>query len=243
MSDTAKTTNDVTEREPYAIEMEEPIPFEEDFSGKIITSVAFCKLTNQLYKIGFADYAGCTFDVVNGVPVMSFYFDHTRPTEDGVYACERGDGKVAGNSVLDRSRNRDRQMREGDRYKITEDGKDVIIKLLHPRFYNGGKPQWGNIVSDITDRSAANFYNPNAAQQLTKITGIDPRRVCAVLWGTEDGAEYGVEVKSNLAFNNNMPGAQQNPNYVLNVTKAFAANIQKTYESLGIATMGSNIIR
>lgn len=240
-------TNAATEtkdaRTPYSIDMK-PIPFEEDFSGKIITSVQLCKLTNQLYRAGFADYAGCTFEVLNGVPVMSFYFNHTRPTEDGVYACERGDGKTAGNTILDRTRNRDRQMREGDRYKITEDGKDVISKLLHPRFYNNGKPQWGNIVSDITDRSAANFYNPNAAVQLTKITGIDPRRICAKLWGSEEDSDYGLEVKSNLAFNNpTMPGAQQNPNYVISITKAFSENIKKTYESLGMGTMGSNIIR
>lgn len=244
MSDVKKNNATETEtRTPYSIEMN-PLPFEEDFSGKIITSVQLCKLTNQLYRAGFADYAGCTFEVVNGVPVMSMYFNHTRPTEDGVYACERGDGKAAGNTILDRSRNRDRQMREGDRYKITEDGKDVIAKLLHPRFYNNGKPQWGNLVSDITDRSAANFYNPNAAVQLTKITGIDPRRICAKLWGSEDDSDYGVEVKSNLAFNNPaMPAGQQSPNYVLSITKAFSENIKKTYESLGIGAMGSNIIR
>lgn len=238
-------TNNVAEenRTPYSIEMD-PIPFEEDFSGKYITSVQLCKLTNQLYRAGFADYAGCTFEVINGLPIMSFYFNHTRPTEDGVYACERGDGKTAGNTILDRTRTRDRQMREGDRYKITEDGKDVIVKLLHHRFFNNGKAQWGNVVSDITDRSAATFYNPNAAVQMTKITGIDPRRICAVLWGDEAECDYGLEVKANLAVGTpGMPGAQQNPNYLLSITKAFSENIKKTYESLGIATMGSNIIR
>lgn len=241
MSDAKKTTETV-ERKPYSIDMK-PLPFEEDFSGKIVTSVQLCKLTNQLYRAGFDDYAGCTFEVVNGVPVMSFYFNHTRTNENGTYACERGDGKVAGNSVLDRTRNRDRQMREGDRYKISEDGKDVIEKLLHPRFFNNGKPNWGSIVSDITDRSVSNFYNPNAAVQMTKITGIDPRRICAKLWGDEDGADYGVEVKHNLTFNTGMGAAPQNPNYVLNITKAFSENIKKTYESLGIGTIGSSIIR
>lgn len=231
-------------RKPYEIDLKTPLNFDEDFRGKIITSVQLCKLTNKLFKAGFADYAGCTFDVIQGMPVMSFYFNHARTTEDGVYACERGDGKSAGNTIIDRTRDRDRQMREGDRYKITEDGKDVIAKLLHPRFFNNGKPQWTNIVSDIVDRSAANYWNPNAAVQMTKITGIDPRRICAKLWGSEHECDYGVEVKSNLAFNQpGMPGGQQNPNYVLSITKAYTENIKKTYESLGMGTMGSNIIR
>lgn len=244
MSESKNNSTNETKREPYSIDLKNPIPFEEDFSGKIITSVQFCKLVNQLYRTGFADYVGCTFEVNNGIPVMSFYFSHTRPTEDGVYACERGDIKSSESSIINRARNRDRQMREGDRYKITEDGKDVISKLLHSRFYNNGKPQWSNIVTDIADTSTATIYNPNAVTQLTKITGIDPRRICAKLWGSEQDSDYGVEVKSNLAFNNaGMPGAQTNNNYVLSITKAFSENIKKTYESLGIGVMGSNIIR
>ena len=247
MSDvkTKTSNNEATEnteeaRKPYEIEMKH-IPFDEDFGGKLMTSVQFCKMVNQLYRPGFADYVGCTFEVVNGIPMMSFYFSHERHTEDGTYACERGDGKPSGNSIIDRTRTRDRQMREGDRYKITEDGKDVISKLLHTRFFNNGKPQWSNVVSDITDTSAANIYNPQAAVQLTKITGIDPRLICTKFWGAERD-DYSVEVKRNLAIPNaGIP--QQNNNFILSITKANSENIQKTCEALGIGGMGSMIIR
>lgn len=248
MSDTKKnvTTNNEEAKEartPYDIGLEEPIPFDQDFSGKYISSVALCRLVNQLYRAGFEDYIGCTFDVVSGQPMISMYFSHARTTEDGTYACERGDGKVTNSSLLDRTRTRDRQMREGDRYRLTEDGKDVFSKLLLPRFYNNGKPQWNNVVSEILDNSAATMYN-NKATQLTKITGIDPKKICAKLWGNENHAEYGVQVTQNLNFNNPaLAGGTQAPNYVLSITKAFADNLGKTCESFGFGGFGSPIVR
>jgi hypothetical protein len=39
-----------------------------------------------------------------------------------------------------------------------------------------------------------------------------------------------------------MPGAQA-PDYVLAITRAFAGNLQKTYEKLGISSAASMIIR
>ena len=42
MSDTKKTNETQETRVPYTISMN-PLPFEADFSGKIITSVQLCK--------------------------------------------------------------------------------------------------------------------------------------------------------------------------------------------------------
>lgn len=239
MSET-KNNNTKEERKPYVVEVD-PIPFEEDYKGKYMTSVRLCKLCNDIYKSAFDDYVGCTFEVTSGIPLMSMYFTHARQNDKGVYCCERSDGKTTGVPLLDRTRIRDFRMREGDRYKITEDGKDVITKLLHPRFYNGGKPNWGTIVTEILDKSMANAYNPSAAQQLTKISGIDPKQIIAAVTKDAHGSDIQIEVKGTLnptpMFN------QQNPTYILNVMLADAKNLQKTYEELGIGSLGSNIIR
>lgn len=244
MSDTKKATETKETRNPYVVDIE-PIPFNGDYDGKIMTSNNFCKMVNQVYKAAFADFEGCMFEVINGVPFISFIFNHTRPTEDGIYACERSGAKSEGNTIIDRARNRDRQLREGDRYYLTEDGKDVILELLAPMYYKNGKPDWSKLVSDFSDRTVGNMYgHPANAPQLTKVSGIDPKLLCAKFWGRKGGADYGVEVKYNLAYNTPMmPGGQQNPNYVLAITKANGENLRKTCNALGIGTIGSNIIR
>ena len=144
MSEEKKELKDAeTKREPYKIEIES-LDFKEDFSGKFLTSNELCKLTNEIFRAAFADYVGSQFELVNGMPMISLYFDHAK-TKNGTYACERVGAKQSGNNVIDRTRSRDQQLREGDRYHLTEDGIDVIKVLLSPRFYNQGKPNWKNI--------------------------------------------------------------------------------------------------
>jgi hypothetical protein len=111
-------------------------------------------------------------------------------------------------------------------------------------YFNNGKPNWGNIVTDFVDRSVGNFYGPQGGVQLTRIIGIDPRQICAILFGKKDGdcwLDYGVEVKADLTSNNGFRVSA--PNYVLSITRAYTDHITKTYEKLGFGTVGSNIIR
>ena len=122
-------------------------------------------------------------------------------------ATQRYAGNQVGSTIIDKTRGRDNLMTNGDRYYITEDGADIIKPLLFPRYYNRNKPNWNQIMTEISDNNGG--FSPYNAIQLTKISGIDPKRV----------------------------------NYALSVTRAHTDNISKTYEGLGLGTIGSSIVR
>lgn len=238
------TQNTAEERTPYSLEVE-PLKFESDAEVKILTSNEFCKLTNEYFKAAFADYEGCLFEFPQGqAPTISLYFNHQKHTDSEIYACEMAANKKIGNSVLDKSRAYDRLVKEGDRYHLTEDGKDIIKPLLAPRYFNNGNVAWQNVATDIVDRSAATYYQPQNAVQLTKVVGIDPKAICTKIYGNkEDGSflDYSVEVKADLSMRNGF--GNTTPNYVLYITKAFNDHISKTYEKLGFGLAGSSIVR
>lgn len=239
-----KKEDEKKERVPYVVKVD-PIEFTPDFSGKYLTSNEFCKLTNEFFRGCFADFIGSTFDIINGQPTVSLYFDHGEKSDPNqVYACERVDGKTYGNNIIDRTRSRDTKMRDGDRYQITDDGIDIIKGMLIPAYYNNGKPNWKSIVTDIVDKPS-NYYQYQAAQQVTKVIAIDPRAICSVIYGKTEKddnhsyLDYDVIVRSSL----NRIIAGQNPIYILEIAKAFTDHIVKTYEKLGVGTIGSNIVR
>ena len=243
MSETKQNMSE-NQRTPYVLDAE-PMDFAADAEVKILTSNEFCRLVNEYFKAGFADYEGCFFDMSNNMPSITLVFNHVKHDENKVYAVDMVDNKKAGNTVIERSRMYDRLVREGDRYHITEDGIDIIKPLLIPRLFNNGKPNWGNIVADYVDRAPANYYMPQGGVQLTRIIGIDPKQICRILFGKKEGdswLDYGVDVKGNLATSNSF-GGNFAPNYVLNITKAYNEHIKKTYEKLGFGTAGSNIVR
>lgn len=229
-------------RTPYVLEVE-PSPFEADAEVKILTSNELCRLANQYFRAAFADYEGCFFEMSQGAPTITLAFNHAKHTEDGVYAVDMPANNKVGNSVLERTRAYDRLVKEGDRYHITEDGKDIIKPLLAPRYFNNGNPNWGTIVTDYIDRPTS-YYVPQGGVQLTRIIGIDPKAICAILFGKKEGGswlDYAVEVKADLSARNGFGVTA--PNYVLNITKAYNDNITKTYEKLGFGMAGSSIVR
>jgi hypothetical protein len=163
-------------------------------------------------------------------------------------ATERFNGNKVGSTVIDKTRGRDNLMNNGDKFYLTEDGKDIIKTLLFPRIYNNGKPNWNQITTEIAERQGSSLFGTMNALQLTKVSGIDPKRVAALIWGRRDAdgnIDYGVSVMRDLTINSGlgMPGMQAGQNYALNITRAHEASISKTYESLGLGTLGSNIIR
>lgn len=240
MSEEKKTET----RTPYEVTVE-PMDFTADFSGKFMSSIEFCRLANEFFKAAFADFEGSVFEMSQGMPSLTLYFNHAE--KDGVKAVERIASAKFGSTILDRTRARDAQMKDGDRYHITEDGIDIIKPLLQGRYKNTnqGKVNWKNIVSDVVDRTAANMYNNNVVQ-MTKISGIDPRQICQLIYGSKDEngkyIDYGVEVKADLNMRSGFQ-AQASSNYVLAITKAYTGNIQSTYEKFGLAGAGSNIVR
>lgn len=244
MSETMTKQNEET-RKTYKVEMD-PIPFEADCDTKYSSSTEFCKLANEYFREVFADYIGSTFDFDNGVPTISLYFSHADFSNSALpTAVQRVDKKDTGSNLLNKTRFRDLQYKEGDRFVITDDGIDIIKPLLMPKLYNGGNVNWKNIVVDHADRNMTNMYNP-AAQQTTKIKGIDPKNICRLLYGNkaEDGSfiDYGVMVQGAINMGYAVPG--NNPaNYVLMILRGYNDHIQKTCEKFGITNGMSTIIR
>ena len=231
-------------RVPYTVEIDETIPFNADAETKILTSNELCKLANELFRQLFADYEGCYFEMSkNGPATITAVFNHGKHEEGRHYAVDMAAAKDAGNDVIQRARAFDRLAKEGDRYHITEDGKDIFKKFLAPRFVErNGKVNWGLIVSDYVERPNA-FYG--TATQYTKIEGIDPRQLCFALFGAkeENGErlDYAVEVRASVSSYNTYGLVA--PNYALYILRAHEDNLKETYEKLGFGAVGSGIIR
>lgn len=242
----AVTENKENKRTPYEVNIE-PIGFEPDCAMKFLTSLDLCKLANEYFRAAFVDFEGSNFDMSSGFPSISLYFNHNHDHDgEGTRACDRVAAQQSGSTILDRTRGRDLQLKEGDRYHITDDGMDIIIKLLNPRAYNNGKPNWKSIVTDVTDRTPTNIFQPQQARQLTKVVGIDPRNILSLIYGNKDEEgfiDYGIEVKSDLTIRAGLIPGNQTPNYALAITRAYNSNIQKTYEKFGINVAGSTIVR
>lgn len=248
MSDQNK--NNQKQRKTFKIELEDRLPFDAIAESKYLTSNELTKMTSELFKTVFADYEGCIFDTSNGEPTICLIFNHGKYDEDAVVACERAGNKASGSSILDRSRNRDRQLQEGDRYYLTDDGKDVISSLLTPRAYNNGNPNWKHIIAEYTDRNIMNMYQYQQLPQYTKVSFIDLRNLCKLLFGEDvngDPVDYSVVIASSLTPNGYQPmgsaGVPVNMNYMLNITRASAKEVVAVYEKLGFGTMGTNIVR
>lgn len=227
-------------REKYTLEIETPEDFTEDASTMILTSNELCKYTNELFRALFADYEGCQPDMSNGRFSLTLVFNHPKH-EDGVhYAVEMPGKDNVSNNIISRTRAYDRLAREGDRYSITEDGKDILTDFVFRNLVNrDGKVNWGTIMSEFTEKTT--FYGPGT--QYTKIFNIDPKAVCFAIFGKkgDDNAkvDYSVDVKG--AINNG--GDPRYANYVLFITRANTDRLLKTYEKLGIGVAGSTIIR
>ena len=216
-----------------------------------VRSNDLCALVSEVFHAAFADFHGCLFETVGGgEPVISLFFDHgNHKDDDRPCACEMAAGQsLEGNNVVARSRQRDSFMRDGDRYVLTEDGKDIISELLIRRLVpNNGNINWKNIVGEYYDQTTQNLYFGRQIPQYTKVSGIDIKKICAMIFGSKDDKDsydYGFQILGPTNFNNpyQMPGNPQMANYTLSITRAHAKEINDIYSKLGIAS-GSNIIQ
>lgn len=235
-----------TKREPYKISIDHP-KFMADYEGKFVTSLELCQMTRDIFKAAFADFYGCKFEFLQGtgVPMITLLFSHVDSPEGQAVATERSSAKTTGSSVIDKTRSRDHLLKEGDRYVLTEDGLDVIKPLLLPQFYNKGKVDPKRFVSAVSDINQTSMFAQANAVQLTQVSGIDPKKIAAMIWGDrdEDGlVDYGITVLKDLSLNGMAFPGMLPKNFVLKIDRAHTETIMKTYEKFSINT-GSNIVR
>lgn len=202
---------------------------------------------SELFKSVFADYEGCLFEDSNGEPTISLLFNRKKYDEDERVGSYRI-GANSGSSVIDRRRNQDRQMQEGDRYYLTDDAKDVVSDLLIPRLYNNGNINWKLIVSDYQERNQSNYYMmPNQIPVYTKVSGLSLNRILNANliegFASKDKDGNKVEHGATLAAPLNYMNYQQGSVYVLTITTITVNNLNKIYEKLGFGSAVSRIIR
>jgi len=242
-----QNTTQQEERQELTVDIM-PEKFIGDGSFKYITSVELCQYANEYFEKIFEDFEGSTFDYASGgIPYISLYFNHIVDRQEGkLYACDRPTGKGLGNSVIERSRRRDNQLQNGDRYYLTDDGKDIIIPMLLPRLFNGGKPDLKRIVTDVYETpSGFGYFGNQGATQNTKVVGIDIKKIAAIKWGSKDPEtgdiyDYGFEIKGESG-RNVFPGSKSV--HILTIMQANNTELETTYSKLGIMVGNSNIIR
>ena len=217
-------------------------PFNGIASTKYITSNDLCKAATEIFKGVFADCEGSTFDIVSNIPTLAVIFNHGVYDAGARVACTREATIDANANVIQRLRTRDRLLNNGDRYFLTEDGKDAFRDLLSFQVYNNGKPNWGKVVAEFSENTQQRFYGLNQAPQYTKVGYIDLGKFAALVWGSEiDGDQIEYQVNIVRALNSGVPGMPPS-NYMLSVTKVSSRELQNTYEKLGFGSF-SSIIR
>lgn len=237
------------QRKKFTVTIEEHVPFDPIAGTKYLTSNDLCKMTSELFRGIFADFEGCIFNASSGEPMIELIFNHGKYEEGATVACSMAGSKDSGSDILNRTRNRDRQLREGDRYYLTEDGMDLVETLLIPRMYNNGKPKWAEIVGDHIERNMVNMYSYQQQPQYTRVSFIDLRSLAKFIFGDKDkngeDVDYSVAIAAALTPNPTMgyQGVPMNQNYMLTVTQVFAKEIAAIYERLGFGTMGTHIVR
>ena len=240
MNANAGQQNGNEERKKLTINVEAE-PFIGIASTKYITSNDLCKEASEIFRSVFADCEGCTFDVVGNVPTLAVVFNHGSYDKDARVACTREATVDSSAGIVARMRTRDHLLANGDRFFLTEDGKDAFRELLTFQAYNNGKPNWGKVVVEFSENQQQRFYGMNAPQY-TKVGFIDLAKIAALIWGTEkDGDSMDYEVHIVRALNSGVPGMPPS-NFMLAVTQVSSKELQNTYEKLGFGSF-SSIIR
>ena len=237
-----KQSNDKNvEREKLKINIDAD-PFNGIATTKYVTSSDLCKMASDIFRSVFADAEGATFDIVGNVPTLAAIFNHGVYDKDATVACTREASVDANASIMARVRSRDRLLNNGDRFFITEDGKDVFTDLLSYQAFANNKPNWSKVVVEFSENTQQRFYGYGQAPQYTKIGYLDLAKFAALVWGSEvDGDPVDYVVTIVRALNSGVPGMPPT-NYMLSVTQISSKELQATYEKLGFGSF-SSIIR
>ena len=228
-------------REQFKVNID-PESFDAMASTKYITSSYLCKKATELFKGIFADCEGTLFDMSGNMPTLSIIFNHREYASDDIVAITRNTSNNGNDgSYIQRIRNRDNYLANGDRYYATEDAKDVFTSLLSYQVFNNNKPNWGRVVVDFTENQQR-FWQAQPVQY-TKIGYIDLAKFAGMIWGNTDadGANVAYDVHIMRPLNNGVPGMPPS-NYILGITRISERELNNTLEKLGVGSF-SNIIR
>ncbi len=244
MSETIRNAEE--KREPFTIELEEPLDFEYDAKVSFLTSDKLGLAVNQLCRSVFADYEGCKIEISQKNELtLSLLFRHeVNRDESKCYGVELCSAKKTNNSTIDRVRGRDWAVQNGDRYTLTDDAKEAITPWLKGNLRaNNGKINWGAIISEYSEN--VNMYSYKT-EQFTKVSGLDLNVICSLLFGKKDSkgdnVVYDVQYKgvANAVPGINFAGTSQK--LILWVNQINFDKLQKTYIDLGLGSP-SSIIR
>ncbi len=231
------------EKKTFKVQIDEHYDFDAIASSKYITSQELCKMVSDLLKCVFADFEGCKFEVNQGMePTIALYFNHNDHTgSDLPCACEKNGAAKVGNTIIDRGRARDMFNRNGDKYYLTDEGKEFVKGLLARRYFNNGNPDFGRIVGEEQERGAINNSFIPQYTIYTKVAFISISRICSLLFGNgeeeNDRVEYEVNVSSPL------PSGYGVSNFVLNVTRISSKELSNFCNKIGISQQQLNIVR
>lgn len=230
------------EREPLKLEIEAE-PFNGIASTKYVTSSDLCRYATELFKGVFADCEGTMFDIMGNIPTLSVIFNHGVYDKDKRVALFREGAVDSSANLIQRYRNRDRLLNNGDRYLLTEDGKDIFRDLLIPQAYNNGKPNWGKVVVEFSENTQQRIYGLSQNPQYTKVGFIDLAKFAALIWGSKDENNDSFAYQFNIvrAMNSGVPGMPPS-NYMLMATRVSEKELQATFEKLGFGSF-SSIVR
>lgn len=218
----------------------------------------FASLVYHVFKPVFADFYGARFEMNASpaaktmIPSITLFFDHADHSKDG-------DDKITGvelvkdaknaSGILKTLRERDRLMRDGDRYYLTDDAKSIIEEFVIPsyRLRKTNEINWQAIVGEYVDRQPSQMYGYGFVQQqkspqLTRVSFLSLEACARFIYGTkvenEDGSvdyiDYRVQPVPLMNGNNIV-------DYVLFIMRAHVNNIDDVARSCGWAPQ-SNII-
>ncbi len=232
----------------FKIVVQEHEPFDAITDSTYMTSTAFGEKVSALFKSVFRDCEGCAFEInQQGQAYIAVYFNHNEAPEDGrAAAVSRDVGTTSNihNETVKRVRNNDNRNRFGDRYYLTNEGKEGIDDFLFDYLINrnNGKIQWDRITADVSQQGQ--MYGQRALQY-TKVSMLDPVKLASVIFGDTDEngerVEYGVSVLKSAP---QMSIGNFQPVWILEIKRVFEKSLVGVCNSLGLApSSGLNIIR
>lgn len=249
----------VKEKVDISIPDDKKLDFSALYDCKIMESVALCGLVSTMFHAAYSDFEGCDFQVPmlnqnqpnpNLIPTINLYFNHREQTPGaGQY---RGVTKVIDdrtkNDVLRQIRVHDRKIQEGDRYYLTEEGKDGITPYLVDIAAikkNNGEYNWAKIVSLVSDPASPMMGIPNVPAQYTQVRFIDPVKILKAVFGDKDEnggrLEYLLQVTRRKMTNVGYTGqiAYTN-NWLLLVNRISEENLKEYVELLGLQPLAAS---